>query len=155
METTRHFTATVYVVEGSATLLHEHGRLDRWLPPGGHVGRDELPRETARREVREETGLEATLRESETSVEGPATRELPAPEHLLLHDIHDYADGAVGHQHIDFVYFGEVSDRELAPADGERSPRHWAWFTPEDLRAGDVGAEVVELGVSAIDAVGG
>ncbi|MFB6218567.1 MAG: NUDIX hydrolase [Halobacteriaceae archaeon] len=152
METTRHFTATVYIVEGDATLLHEHERLGRWLPPGGHVGRDELPRETARREVREETGLDVTLREPDTGVEGPATRELPGPEHLLLHDIHDYDDGTVGHQHVDFVYFGRAADRELDPAEGERDPRHWAWFTADDLRAGDLGAEVVDLGVSAIDA---
>ena len=33
METTRHFTATVYVVHEGATLLHDHKRLDLWLPP--------------------------------------------------------------------------------------------------------------------------
>ena len=42
METTRHFTATTYVVEGDAVALHEHERLGKWLPPGGHVDRDEL-----------------------------------------------------------------------------------------------------------------
>ena len=51
METTRHFVATCYVVNDGATLLHEHEKLEMWLPPGGHVDRDELPHETALRET--------------------------------------------------------------------------------------------------------
>ena len=61
METTRHFTATVYLVHDGATALHHHPGLGIRLPPGGHVDRDELPHETALREAREETGLEPTL----------------------------------------------------------------------------------------------
>ena len=57
METTRHFVATCYVVDDGATLLHEHEKLGMWLPPGGHVDRDELPHEAALRETYEETGL--------------------------------------------------------------------------------------------------
>jgi 8-oxo-dGTP pyrophosphatase MutT (NUDIX family) len=153
METTRHFTATVYVVEGGATLLHEHERLGRWLPPGGHVGRDELPRESARREVHEETGLDVELLAGEGSVEGPATRELPGPEHLLLHDIHRYDDGSIGHQHVDFVYFGRAEGRALDPDGGERDTEHWEWLAPADLRE-RARAEVVDLGLAAIEAVG-
>jgi 8-oxo-dGTP pyrophosphatase MutT (NUDIX family) len=62
METTRHFTATTYVVNDGATVLHDHKRLDLWLAPGGHIDRDELPHEAALREVREETGLDARRR---------------------------------------------------------------------------------------------
>ena len=73
METTRHFTATVYVVNDGATALHEHKRLGIHIPPGGHVDRDELPHEAALREVREETGLEATLLD-----DTPTVRAAPA-----------------------------------------------------------------------------
>jgi 8-oxo-dGTP pyrophosphatase MutT (NUDIX family) len=154
METTRHFVATTYVVHDGATLLHHHDRLDMWLPPGGHLGRDELPREAARREVREETGLDATLLTGETSVETPAVTELAGPEYLLLEDIHRYDDGTVGHQHVDFVYFGRVDSRDVTPADGERAAAHWEWFAPDDLAAhGDLTSEVVRLGREAIAAV--
>ncbi|MFC7199406.1 NUDIX domain-containing protein [Halospeciosus flavus] len=154
METTRHFVATAYVVCDGATALHHHDRLDLWLPPGGHIDRGELPRSAARREVREEVGHEPTLLESETSVSTPVVTELPGPEYLLLEDIHYYEGGDVGHQHVDFVYFGSVPSREIAPSDGERAAEHWEWYTPDDLRAADeLGAEVVELGLEAIERV--
>ncbi|USZ68456.1 NUDIX domain-containing protein [Halorussus salilacus] len=154
METTRHFTATVYVVHDGAVALHHHDRLDMWLPPGGHVGRDERPRETARREVREETGLDVDILEPETGLAVEAGRELPPPEHVMLFDIDVYPDGEVGHQHVDFVYFGEAENRDISPADGEASADEWEWFGREDLRRFDgLTSEVVELGAEAIERV--
>jgi len=155
METTRHFTATAYVVHDGALALHHHDRLDMWLAPGGHVERDERPRETARREVREEVGLDVDLLEPETTVDAEAGRELPAAEHVMLFDINVHPDGAVGHQHVDFVYFGAAADRDIAPADGEASADEWEWFTAADLRRDDaLTSEVVQIGVEAIERVG-
>jgi 8-oxo-dGTP pyrophosphatase MutT (NUDIX family) len=156
METTRHFVATVYVVHDGATLLHEHDRLGMWLPPGGHIDRDELPRAAARREVAEETGLEVTLLPETQSdpVESATVEELPGPEHLLLEDIH-VSDGEAVHQHVDFVYYGEASDRALDPAPGEASAAAWEWFDAADLeRAEHLPSDVCELGREAIDRVG-
>ena len=134
METTRHFVATVYVVNDGATALHHHERIDRWLPPGGHIDRDERPIEAARREVREETGHEVTFPEDSLTQIGPDSYELPDPAHLNLHDIHHYDDGTVGHQHIDFLYYGTIPGRTIDPQDGERHDDHWAWFTVDDLQ---------------------
>jgi len=155
METTRHFTATTYVVNDGAVALHHHDRLDKWVAPGGHVDRDELPREAARREVREETGLDVDLREPETTVTAEAGRELPPAEHVMLFDVNVHPNGEVGHQHVDFVYFGEVGSRDIDP-DGhdEADPEAWEWFTPEELRNhGEVETEVVQLGAEAVEAV--
>ena len=56
-----HFTASGFVAspDGTAILLVEHRRLQRWLQPGGHfeIG-DPNVDAAARREVREETGVE-------------------------------------------------------------------------------------------------
>ncbi|MFQ3295320.1 MAG: 8-oxo-dGTP pyrophosphatase MutT (NUDIX family), partial [Natrialbaceae archaeon] len=89
METTRHFVATVYVVNDGAIALHFHEKLDMWLPPGGHLHRDELPHEAARREVREETGRDVDLLASSGDVSSDTVRELPGPRQFLLEDI-DY-----------------------------------------------------------------
>lgn len=156
METTRHFTATTYIVNDGATALHHHERLGIRLPPGGHVDRDELPHEAARREVREETGLEPELVATESAITGPNTRGLPEPAHLMLHDINVHEDGSVGHQHVDHLYYARVDSREIAPeGDDEVDPERWQWYTPADLAASDLPDDVADLGREAIATVGG
>ncbi|QLG26465.1 NUDIX domain-containing protein [Halorarum halophilum] len=155
MECTRHITATVYVVDGDATALHEHPRLGIRVPPGGHVGRDELPHEAGLREVREETGLDPVLVDDTPEVDAPAGRTLPDPRHTMLYDINVHKDGSVGHQHVDLIYFASVDSRTIdppvvadeAPADG------WEWYTADELRASNVDADTTEFGVEAIEAV--
>ena len=155
METTRHFTATTYIVHDGATALHDHERLGIKLPPGGHVDRDELPHEAARREVREETGLTPELVATESSITGPNTRGLPEPAHLMLHDINVHEDGSVGHQHVDHLYYASVDSREIAPdGDDEADPADWRWYTAAELAASDLPNDVVDLGREAIAAVG-
>jgi len=153
METTRHFTATVYIVNDGATALHHHDRLGIRIPPGGHVDRDELPHRAGRREVREETGLEPTLLRETAAIDPPAGEVLPQPAHMLLYDINIHPDGRVGHQHIDHIYFGAVDSREIDPADGEADPSVWEWYTRRDLRESDLDSDTVAIGCEAIDAV--
>ena len=153
METTRHFTATVYVVEGSAVALHHHDRLGIRVPPGGHVDRDELPHEAGLREVDEETGLDATLLDDTHPVDAPAGRVLPQPRHQILYDIDVREDGRVGHQHIDHVYYARVPSREIDPAgDDEADPSAWAWYDRSDLRNSGLDPDTVQLALEAIDA---
>ncbi|AUV81383.1 NUDIX hydrolase [Salinigranum rubrum] len=151
METTRHFTATVYLVHDGATALHEHPRLDIRLPPGGHIDRDELPHEAALREAREETGLEPTLLTDHAEVASETSRAIPRPRHLMLADVNRYGD-QVGHQHIDHVFFATVDSRALTPDDDEEPASAWDWYTTRELRAADVDNDVRELGAEAVAA---
>ena len=154
METTRHFTATTYIVNEGATALHEHERLGIRLPPGGHVDRDELPHEAALREVREETGLDVSLVATESSITGPNTRGLPEPAHLMLHDINVHEDGSVGHQHIDHLYYARADSREITPNGADEvDPNKWRWYASDELAASDLPRDVVDLGQEAISIV--
>jgi len=155
METTRHFTATVFLVNDGATALHDHDGLGIRVPPGGHIERDELPHETALREAREETGLEPTLVAEDAGVDAPGSRGLPEPRHLLLHDVNVHEDGRVGHQHIDHLYYARVDRRGIDPGPGERPAAAWDWYGPAELRDGSFAADVVALGTEAIATLSG
>jgi len=153
METTRHFTATVYIVNDSATALHRHAGLGIRVPPGGHVDRDELPHEAGRREVREATGLDPTLHRETAELNPPAGEVWPQPAHMLLYDINTHPDGTVGHQHIDHIYFAAVESREIEPGGGEAPADRWAWYTPTALRTTDLDPDTIAIGCEAIETI--
>lgn len=154
METTRHFTATIYLVNDDATALHEHPKLGIRLPPGGHVDRDELPHEAGLREVYEETGFNAELVSSVPDIDPPDGRALPQPEYQMLYDIDVHPDGKVSHQHIDHVYFARVESRDIVPeGDDEPGSEVWTWYTPEELRTSDIDTDTVQIGCEAIETV--
>ena len=156
METTRHFCATVYVVHDGETALHKHEKLDMWLPPGGHIDRDELPHVAARREVREELGLDPDLVAPQGELSSSTAESIPRPQHFLLEDINVH-DGEVGHQHVDFIYYGNVESREIEPAEDEAPAGAWQWFSPADLDAASdrLASDVLEIGTEAIERVDG
>jgi 8-oxo-dGTP pyrophosphatase MutT (NUDIX family) len=156
METTRHFVATVYVVHDGATALHEHDRLDMWLPPGGHLDRDELPHDAAEREAEEELGLPVDLVAPNGDLCSDTAESLPRPQHFLLEDIDVRPDGSVAHQHVDFVYYGAVPSREIDPEPGEQPAADWSWLTPAALRdmESELAADVLAAGQRAIETVG-
>jgi 8-oxo-dGTP pyrophosphatase MutT (NUDIX family) len=159
METTRHFTATTYVVAKGAVAFHLHDRTGKWLPPGGHVDRGELPHEAALREVEEETGLDATLVAERDAIGSPTVEPLPQPQHFQLADVNVHgepgtADAAVGHQHVDLVYYAAGDGRSIDPAEGEAPADAWEWFDASELAEDDrFDDDVAEIGRRAIEAV--
>ncbi len=145
MEITRHFTATTFVVFEDKTLLHRHRTLGMWLPPGGHIDRDELPEVAAVREVKEETGLEVELIHEPPLIQSENARELPRPWHILLENINPH------HQHIDLIYFARAHGLELNPEEGEGLELRW--FSRSDLAGDEIAEDIRKLGLEAIDVV--
>jgi 8-oxo-dGTP pyrophosphatase MutT (NUDIX family) len=101
----RDFTVAVFVVHEGRVLLHFHKKLDRWLPPGGHIEPKELPDEAAVREVLEETGVTCTLSgDTRMSYDDPSLpMQLVTPAGIQLEQI------GSDHQHIDLIYFATGS----------------------------------------------
>jgi len=58
-----HFTGGAFVVsaDGSQVLMNHHRKLNRWLCFGGHCDGEEDVLAVARREAREETGIEGLI----------------------------------------------------------------------------------------------
>jgi len=146
-EITRHFTATTYVVFDKKVLLHWHSRLRMWLPPGGHIDRDELPHLAALREVKEETGLEVELLVAPVRAVGPGVARIPEPQYILLEEI------TPSHQHVDFIYFARALQNRLKPAIGESTTL--VWYSEEDLDSQEIQPEVRWLGREAIQRIAG
>jgi 8-oxo-dGTP pyrophosphatase MutT (NUDIX family) len=98
-----HLVAYSVVVDPGARrlLLVDHRLSGLWLPPGGHVDPGEHPAETARRELREELGIDA-----------PAVPGVPAP--LMVTRATTVGEGP---RHVDvslWYAFAVPEDRPLA-----------------------------------------
>ena len=105
---------------------------------------DELPDDAARREVREETGLEVELLSSRRPL--GEVEVLGRPECILLEDISD------DHQHIDLIYYARVTGGALSVSDAEASG--FRWCSLEDLADEAIHEDIRVLGREAIARVG-
>ena len=142
----RDFTATTFVVREDKVLLLWHNKMQAWLPPGGHIAENELPEEAAVREIREETGLEVELL-GDRKVVGNVT-VLIQPSCILLEDI------TAGHQHIDLIYFAEVSGCGEVFLN-EREAARFRWYDCQQLQEDEIAEDIRHLGRRAIAAVRG
>lgn len=142
-EITRHFTATTFVVADGRVLLHLHPKQQLWLPPGGHIERDELPHHAATREVEEETGLRVTLHSEVDALamaEEMAVPVVPQPAFILVEPINPF------HEHVDFIYFAQSPyGRPVPVTDG------FAWLTIAELDMEGVPQNVKSGARRAID----
>ena len=139
VETTRHFTATCFIVNDDRVLLHFHKKLDKWLPVGGHIDRDELPHQAAEREAEEESGLKVEINGREKLSD--EVDKLPRPDKVMLQDINNH------HQHIDSVFFVETEEEEF---ESEEGIEEMAWFTDEEIRELDAAEEVKNHSLEAL-----
>jgi ADP-ribose pyrophosphatase YjhB (NUDIX family) len=140
MAITRDWAATTFVVQDNRTLLLHHRKLDRWLPPGGHIEPNELPDAAALREVAEETGLQVALIDPARPL-GPV-RRLAQPLCILLETI------GPEHEHVDLIYVARVVGGDLLHA--EREVAAWRWYADADLDGPEVAEDVRQLAREAI-----
>lgn len=143
-EVTRDFTVAVFVVNRGRILLHEHRKLGKWLPPGGHIEPNELPDVAALREVDEEAGIAVRL------VGGRGLpRDYPGqPVQLVVPAGIQVEFIAEGHEHIDLVYFAVPVDLD--------APIHpdFRWLSPDALSAHSITDEIRDWCKRAIREVG-
>lgn len=134
----KHFVATVYIIKEGKVLLIHHRKLNKWVAPGGHVEANELPPDAAIREAKEETGLDVRLfSQDNLTIDRWNAKSIPRPYLCLLEEMPAFKDQPA-HQHIDFVYVGElVGGNEEGKMDEIEG---MAWFTLEEIEAlqGDI-----------------
>lgn len=136
----RAFSVSVFCCHAGAVLLVRHRRLDTWLPVGGELEAGETPLEAARRELREETGLEGRFLPG-LGVDGTPPGLIGYEEHLA---------GSKG-LHLNFAFVAEVADRALASCDEWDAAR---WVGVEELAALPCPENVLQLARLALAAAG-
>jgi 8-oxo-dGTP pyrophosphatase MutT (NUDIX family) len=152
----RHFTATAFIVDRQKrTLLLWHKRLQRWMPTGGHIDPNETPEETARRECKEETGLDVEilgideLRHGNRSspdlfANNPSEgRMLKSPLAMLLEEIPACPGrNEPAHQHMDFLFVAKPMDESQEVKILEAESEGMRWFTRDDVSVLDESKEI-------------
>lgn len=141
----KSITATVYVINNRKVLLHQHKKYKTWFPLGGHIEEDEFPHEAAIREVREESGFDVTLLETELAPEIDLARvkRIPAP-FCLLHE------GIGGVENFfDFIYIAETAETVPHPASGES--KEFKWFSYEELLSYDIKPHVKNTAIAILN----
>ena len=105
----RAFSVAIFCRNGGEILLVRHKRLDLWLPVGGEIEPGETPLEAARRELREETGLEGVFPANVDSrgVDG-------TPPGLIGYEEHPAGSKGL---HLNFAFVADVATRALVACD--------------------------------------
>lgn len=141
----KEFTATVYILEQNKVLLLFHGKLKKWLPPGGHMEPNETPPEAARREVMEETGLEIEFLSQENIwIKQWNANSFERPYLCLLEEIPAFQN-IPPHQHMDMIYVAKPQyNSYVAPTETMR------WFDQKEL---DVLKPDIEIFKETLDTI--
>lgn len=137
----RAFSVAVYARRGTQILVIEHKRLETWLPIGGEIEAGETPLEAARRELREETGLEGAFRPLRGALDG-------VPAGLIGYEEHQAGSKGL---HMNFVFVCDV------PAGSEVTPNDefgaWRWIHRAEVDGLASPLNVRQFGYLALDAV--
>ncbi len=144
----RHFTATAFVIDSKKrVLLLWHKRLQRWMPPGGHVDENETPEEAAKRECEEETNLDVEIIGEpgpDLFALNPAEgRMLKKPIAFLLENIPESKErNEPAHEHMDFLYLARPLNESDAKEMMKDESDGMKWFTKEEIEKLDEGKEI-------------
>ena len=154
----KHMTVTGFIVKKDSILLHWHEKVKEWLPPGGHIEKNEDPIEALNREILEETGLEVLIIPTNKILKISNLEQITPPYTIMIEDIDDPKDGI--HKHIDLIYFTKIINQSNNT--NINTKQKWFWVSKEELskksKIFDIRGkksmppeDVIKLGMKAID----
>ena len=134
---------TGYIFSDDKLLLIHHGKLNLWLPVGGHIEKDEVPDDALIREIKEETNLDIEILKSDyIQPVGNTIRVLKIPFHVSVHSVGD-------HNHCSLFYICKALNSESLKINSE--VKNFKWIKKEDLNGNEIPQDVIEIGKKAFE----
>ena len=139
--------ASGYLIQDGKALLVHHNKMDKWVPPGGHLEENELPADAAVREFFEETGIEVEVIPAYPSAFAGDSNStpIPLPFHMDI-EVEGFDSPRIGH----FFY--------VKPVNGIEAMKHQEtelfgidWFGKDDLPSLQTFDQVRSVAAFAID----
>ncbi|MFW5484535.1 MAG: NUDIX hydrolase [Spirochaetaceae bacterium JB067] len=119
-------TVGAFIFCNDELLLIYHRKLRLWLPPGGHIEKDETPDDAVLREIQEETALNVKLLNvPQLPAYGAVVKHLATPFYVNVHNVGD-------HDHVGFYYIASAEDKDQVTIN-EDELTSFKWFTLEEL----------------------
>lgn len=121
---TREYCASVFIInpEDKKILLVKHKKFHKWVQPGGHMEANEVPEETAVREVYEETKIKIKIVGEKFPRETDYIRPLGIQKNCNLEGI----------EHVDFIY-AAIPTREQDFKFDPNESTEIGWFSRNEL----------------------
>jgi len=135
----REFLSTVYIIKDRKTLMTFNKTIQKFIPLGGHIDKNELPGEAAIREAKEESGLDIQL----VNAREIKNRDLVQPLAIGLDKIKP------DHEHINISYVGKVIGGEQLKQSDENTELRW--FSPEEIKNLETTENIKEEALKAIE----
>ena len=136
---------TGYIFDDDKLLLIHHGKLNKWLPVGGHIEKDEVPDNALIREIKEETGLDIEIVMKDTIQPiGNTSRVLALPFHISIHSVGD-------HDHCSLFYICKAKNVSSLKINNEL--KAFNWFSKEDLNKDFIPLDVKNIAMKAFDLI--
>ena len=144
------YTVAGFIVKDYKVLLVHHRKLDKWLPPGGHVEKNEAFDDAILREIKEETGIDAEItsygrdwRPGGEKFGGDIVRMLANPFNINIHKVTD-------HLHLNLNYLCSIKNNSKAVSINSEI-KGAEWFSKDDLEDGDIPEDVKKLALAALE----
>lgn len=133
-----------YLIHDGRVLLIHHKKLGLWLPPGGHIEKDEVPDDALVREFKEELNLDVVLlNRSDVPIAGNVKRQLALPFHVNVHSVGD-------HEHCCFYYLCRLKGANKLKF-LKTELKGFTWLSSEELEQERVPADVRSIALKALD----
>lgn len=108
------------------------------MPMGGHIDEHELPEDAAKRECKEEVGIDVEIIGKDTpdlfNGENAEGRMMKQPFAMLLENIPEH-DGKPAHQHMDFLFHAKMMNPNQKILLDPKEGREVRWFTRDEILA--------------------